>query len=101
MSTKFRSLLLNASVALGMCTSVFAGPATFEQFESCDAAKDAVREAGSSGLATNAPYYVVVYDEPLCYRGNTSGFTSFAEERNVAGEQCPVGYVCEDEIPSQ
>jgi hypothetical protein len=101
MSKKFRNLLLGAGVVIGMSSSAFAGPTRFEQFESCKAAQDAVRDAGSNGLATDKPFYAVVYDEPQCYRGNTSGFTSFAEERKIAGEQCMIGYVCEDDIPSQ
>ena len=101
MPQKLRNLLRGVGLAPGVSSSALAGPATFEQFESCEAAQQAVRQAGANGLATHKPFYAVVYDEPRCYRGNTGGFTSFAEERDVAGEQCLLGYVCEDDIPSQ
>ncbi len=96
--------LRNGLVGLGtvMCLSapVAAGPTTFESFESCAAAQQAVREAGSSGLATNQPFYAVVFDEPQCYRDAAGRFTSYEEIREIAGEQCRIGYVCVDDIPS-
>ena len=78
-----------------------ANPGTFERFESCEAAREAVAAAGPAGLATDKPFYVVVYDDPQCYQGPTDRFTSFPEEREVAGEQCRLGYVCVENPPSE
>ena len=96
-----RSLILGAASALALSFTAQAGPTNFEQFESCEAAQAAVREAASSGLATHRPFFAVVFDDAQCYRGSSGGFTSFAEEREIAGQQCFIGYVCIDELPSE
>lgn len=64
MPENVRNLLLGSGIAVGMSSPGFAGPTKFEQFESCKAAQEAVREAGSNGLATVKPFYAVIYDDP-------------------------------------